>query len=330
MVLYNYDKPLSTGEVFLQRRKRRTPPPRKVVYRPLPNPISYLRIMKSTDIRCEDHSEDGPMPWTYSVSPVVAGFVLLGIVLAVEPTKSLAQPPADKTTDPLNDPSNPFIAEFRRCDADRDGFLTEAEYYHRIGFDEKDLHREFVVFDANGDAKISLAEFLTVPVGQPEEQRGTITDPIIVLSKAKLAELIGFWKQWDHNANDMLSQKEFDAAEIVSQVNGLESTRFADWDLNHDGNVSREETARVLDVAYGVCVLDGTMLRSKTGQVVDWVTFLRCKTDASGNVTRNEYFQAMGQSLSDREVWFRWIDKNNDGKFDLAEFSIGPTTDPIP
>ena len=41
---------------------------------------------------------------------------------------------------------------------------------------------------------------------------------------------------------------EFKTAAIPSLVIGLESTGFADWDLNRDGQVSRQEAARVLDI----------------------------------------------------------------------------------
>jgi Ca2+-binding EF-hand superfamily protein len=214
------------------------------------------------------------MPSKFLIPSMVAGLLLFGLVFAVEPLICLAQAPQKKSTDETDDPTNPLIPEFRRCDTDHDGVLTEAEYYRRIGFSMQDLHREFVVFDANGDARISLAEFLTVPAGQPDEQRGTITDPVIVLSKARLEDLVGSWKRWDQNADGVISRTEFAAAELASRVQGLEATQFADWDLNHDGHVSRDEVARILDVAFGVCVPDGTLLRSRTGRVVDWGTFL--------------------------------------------------------
>lgn len=264
------------------------------------------------------------------IPSVVAGLLLFGMSVAATPLQCLAQAPANNAADGTEDPNNPLIPEFRRCDTDKDGLLTEEEYCHRIGFDKKDMHREFVVFDANVDGRISLAEFLTVPVGQPDEQRGTITDPIIVLSKTKLAELVESWKQWDQNEDGVISQSEFAAGQIASRVKGLEATGFPDWDLNHDGNLSRDEVARVLDVAFGVCVRDGTMLRSKTGRVVDLVMFLQLPTDRNGIVTKNQYFQVLGPSIPNREDWFRTIDKNNDGRFDFLEFTTGGhRTDPV-
>src|SRR5262245_37282905 len=175
-------------------------------------------LLHSTKILLRQIDDD--MPSKFLILSAVAGLGLLGLFFATEPSICLAQAPANKSTDETDDPNNPLIPEFRRCDSDGDGQLTEAEYYRRIGFSMQDLHREFVVFDTNGDARISLAEFLTVPVGQPDEQRGTITDPVIELSKAKLAELVGSWKQWDRNEDGAISESEFATVELASRVKG--------------------------------------------------------------------------------------------------------------
>src|SRR5262249_38916536 len=110
------------------------------------------------------HLKDGDMPSNFLIPLAAAGLLLFGSLFAVEPSICLAQVPEKESTDETDDPTNPLIPEFRRCDTDHDGVLTEAEYCRRIGFSLQDLHREFVVFDANEDARISLAEFLTVPV----------------------------------------------------------------------------------------------------------------------------------------------------------------------
>ena len=270
------------------------------------------------------------MPSKFMICSFIAGLLLPGLFLALDPSICLAQPAANQSKEEIDDPNNPLIPEFRRCDADHDGLLTEAEYYHRIGFDMQDLHREFVVFDANEDERISLNEFLTVPVGQPDEQRGTITDPVVVLSKARLADLVQSWKKWDKNDDGVISQTEFAAAKFASYMKGLEATGFVDWDLNHDGKLTHDEAARVLDIAFGVCVPGGTMLRSKTGRVVDWAMFSQLKKGANGFVTRDEYIQALGPSNPAREEWFRILDKNNDGQFDIAEFVTSiHRTDPV-
>jgi Ca2+-binding EF-hand superfamily protein len=96
------------------------------------------------------------------------------------------------------------------------------------------------------------------------------------------------------------------------------------------GSQKPAPTTQKCDLSFDRLVKNGTMLRSRTGRVVDWGTFLGLKKDVNGIVTRNDYFQALGQSVPNREEWFRTIDKNNDGRFDFAEFSTGGhRTDPV-
>src|SRR6266478_6722097 len=151
-----------------------------------------------------------------------AAFVLT--IAAVESSRWLAQPVATAAAVVVTPAENPLAAEFAACDADRDGSLTEAEYLKRAGRERPVLLREFRMFDLDGDRRMSLAEFVTVPVGQSEEQRGTLADPVVVLAETNLARLAKDWKKWDRNGDDVLAPDEFQAAAIPALVPGLEST----------------------------------------------------------------------------------------------------------
>src|SRR5262249_3137579 len=54
-------------------------------------------------------------------------------------------------------------AKFARLDVDADGQLTEAEFIAEGSLPAKRLSRDFKVFDADGDGRMSLSEFLTIP-----------------------------------------------------------------------------------------------------------------------------------------------------------------------
>src|SRR5258708_2175306 len=82
---------------------------------------------------------DHPMPSKCFVTSLLTALLLIGLSVAATPSKCLAQAAATKTTDETDDPNNPLIPEFRRCDTDKDGLLTEAEYKNRIGFGPQDL-----------------------------------------------------------------------------------------------------------------------------------------------------------------------------------------------
>ena len=108
---------------------------------------------------------------------------------SIEPAGCHAQQPANAPAAATALAENPLAAEFKMCDANGDGALTEAEYLKRVGREMPVLLREFKVFDIDSDGRMSLAEFVTVPVGQPEEFRGVIADPVVLISEMKLARL---------------------------------------------------------------------------------------------------------------------------------------------
>lgn len=246
---------------------------------------------------------------------------------AIESSRCEAQP-AGTVVVPLAE--NPLGAQFAACDIDGNGSLTEAEYLLRAGREMPVLLRDFKMFDMDGDRRMSLAEFVTVPVGQPEELRGELADPVVVLSQTKLARLAKHWKGWDQNGDDALNPDEFKTAAIPFLVPGLEATGFADWDLNRDGQVSLKEAARVLDIAYGVRVPSGELVRDHIGRVVDWRMFRAMHPDANGKVRQEEFIKAHGGSAETAEKWFPTINKPGSELFGFAEFATSShRTDPV-
>ena len=151
---------------------------------------------------------------------------------------------------PIADEQNPHALVFRERDKDSDGILSVNEYITGAGRDRKTLHREFKVFDADADGRMSLNEFLTVPVGQPENQRGVIDDPVIQLAAKRQGELMKLWEKWDTNKDGLLDKPEFESAKLGLMVPGLESAGFTKWDQDVDGMISRDDVTRTLEVAY--------------------------------------------------------------------------------
>src|SRR5436189_6321078 len=90
-------------------------------------------------------------------------------------------------------------------------------------------------------------------------------------------------------------------------------TGFADWDLNRDQKVSRDEAKRLLEFAYGIRLPTGEPLRLKTGSVIDWQLFRRLDPDGDGIVSRDEYFRVM-RGTGNLAGWVRSIDRNRSGK----------------
>lgn len=220
-------------------------------------------------------------------------------------------------------------AKFSALDADADGELSGTEFLAEGNLPTDRLRRDFLVFDGDGDGRMTLAEFLSIPHWVREDQRTTIPDPVVLLSEASLSNLKAHWGEWDGNHDDLLNASEFKAAAIGRSIRGLELTGFSDWDLNRDGNVSLEEAARLLDIAFGVRSPTGELLRSKTGQVVDWRGFLALKPDQNGKVRREVYINSMAPGV-DPESWFPAIHAAGNETFGVTEFATSNhKTDPI-
>ncbi|MDB5384651.1 MAG: translocation protein TolB [Planctomycetaceae bacterium] len=263
-----------------------------------------------------------------AVSKLVILAVVMLTISAVELSSRCQAQPAAVAVVPLT--THPLRAEFSACDANADGSLTEAEYLKRVGREKPVLLREFKMFDLDGDHRISLAEFVTIPIGQAAELRGTLADPVVVLAETKLARLTKDWKGWDRNGDESLDTEEFKTAAIPSLVPGLESTGFPDWDVNRDQQVSLQEVARVLDIAYGIRIPSGELVRDHTGRVVDLRAFQGMHPDANGKVKRAVYIKNMGGSAEVAEKWFPTINKPGNELFGFAEFATSShRTDPI-
>ena len=227
--------------------------------------------------------------------------------------------------------TNHSESKFRALDHDSDNSLTEIEFVAEGSLPKERLSRDFKIFDANHDSRMNLSEFLTLPYWIPGDQRGAVFDPIVALAENQFKELASHWSEWDTNSDQQLNANEFKKAAIGRQVRGLESTTFGQWDLNRDGKVSREELKLLLEIAFGVRTPEGKLLRSATGRVVDWRSFRLMKMDRNGFISRETYYQALGQmSAADKATWLHGTDQNHDGKFDYDEFALSNhRTDPI-
>lgn len=265
-----------------------------------------------------------------SIANCVTLAVVAWLIGAADSSRCQAQEAVSTPPAVIPPAENPLGAEFAACDANSDGSLTETEYLKRAGREMRVLLREFKMFDLNGDNRISLAEFVTVPIGQSEVQRGTLADPVTVLAETKLARLTKDWKNWDRNGDEQLDADEFKTAAIPSLVPGLESSVFADWDWNHDGKVSLTEAGRLLDVAYGVRTARGELIRDHMGRVVDLRMFHVMRPDANGKVKREVYIKAVGGSPEVAEKWFPTINKPGSELFGFSEFATSShKTDPV-
>lgn len=209
-------------------------------------------------------------------------------------------------------------AAFRLLDADEDGVLTEPEFVNGGGQQTRTLHRDFVVFDADGNGRMTPQEFLTIPYFTLEDQLAPLPDPVIMLSRAYFQVVCDHWQDWDNDSDGTLSSDEFTKADIGRNVLGLESTEFADWDRNRDGTMTQDDAALLLDIACGVRYPTGDLLRSGSGKILDCVMFRSLNPDENGTAKRENYLRNVGANAA---MWFPKIHEEGYEQFNIAQFS---------
>ena len=210
-------------------------------------------------------------------------------------------------------------AIFLKADQDADKSLSKAEYQALRG-DSKEVLRDWIVFDLNGDQKLSEAEFLAIPsVGG--KSRGEIPDPFSLMID-RLLDVVK--KQAVEKAGEEDSI-QFDP-EIFTQNlrQGIEGQRlYGNADPNADGVVSLAEAKGFLEIQFGIRRQDDELLRFPDGRVVNHHLFQHADANSNGMLERTEFIE---RSYGDAQVAveFERADADKNAIVDLTEWcSIG-------
>jgi Ca2+-binding EF-hand superfamily protein len=221
-------------------------------------------------------------------------------------------------------------AKFTQLDLDADGALTREEYVAEGSQPAARLERDYKLFDADADGRMTILEFQTVPYWIPENRRSPIADPVVRLAEQLQGVVKQHWSAWDRDQNGSLNEAEVQATSVASLLPGLSATSFKAWDQPRvDGAVSLEEALLLIEVACGVRARTGERLRTNSGEVPDWRGFRGMDPDGDGRITRREYLNHM-KGLPDPISWYRRIVPEDRDDFGIAEFVACPyRTNPV-
>ena len=211
-----------------------------------------------------------------------------------------------------------FEELFALQDADGDGSLSFLEYRkpHRTEF-HASLRHPFHLADLNADGGLSLEEFLEHKKPVNETGKRIRPDAMVVLAEKRLGEIDAACRAADVNKDNRLSAKEWPQARIDELAPELTGIPFADWDRNKDGFVTAEERKELAELAFGIALPGGHLLRKPGGYVLGAIMFTFDK-DKDGTVSRSEFIAAHWDQEKKADLFKAW-DQDGDGKLTLAE-----------
>ena len=212
--------------------------------------------------------------------------------------------------------------KFQRRDGDGDEKLTVAEFASVPGA-ERRAKRDFAVFDVNRNGEMTFEEFLAIPGVVLLGDRGALPDPVVQLVAERMKAVETQWKSWDKDADGTLSVAEFETVPLRGVAAGLEKTTFADWDRDGDGQVAPKDARQTIEIALGVRRPQGEPLRTASGRVVNWTAFKQLDRNSDDRVDYEEHVKR-GWEGKLAEPRFREADTNQDGFVTFKEWDAVP------
>lgn len=247
-----------------------------------------------------------------------------------------------------------FTVAFHNLDGDQDKSLNLNEFL-RGRTDVPVATRDYRMADSDDNEKLTLPEFLTIPVVVPLPQRGPLPDIITGLVDQIVAALDAACDDWHKTPERELDARQFTSA-IASQMGGSQVMRINQREVDPDANnkVTRAEARRFIEIQMGVRRSDGKLLRQPNGCVVNLMLyqyadlnkddkldqkeftertygdpahvakeFTAADRDTNGFVSFDEWVELGGRAVRDTVEEFRQFDTNLDARVDPQELLKG-------
>ncbi|HWL10386.1 MAG TPA: EF-hand domain-containing protein [Planctomicrobium sp.] len=219
--------------------------------------------------------------------------------------------------------------DFQAADRNQDEFL-DLDEFKTFYTTANAAERDFRLFDADGNEKLSYDEYLSVPSRTMLAQRVAPPDPILALADEAFTQLHAAFQAADQNGDETLDEKEFRNGRVARLLPGLQLSPFQDWNRNRDGRLTVGELRQVVDVAYGIKRWDDLPCREISGVVYNVSHFRYLDQDKDDRLSLTE-FQKSGLGGKTADERFQKADTNQDGFLSYAEWiaTSYPRVDPI-
>ncbi len=186
---------------------------------------------------------------------------------------------------------------FAAADQNRDQRLSLDEFLLKRG-EANAARRDFLLFDQDADAALSLAEFSTVPTVVATEHRGAQPDPMTAVVDQVMTALDKSLDNWHEKPEVEVDARGFlTAFSLRFQKYGMQ---FSEKEADADGNqkISRDEARRFIEIQFGVRRADGKLLREPGGRVVNYMLYLHIDQNQNDKLERAEFIERSGGDAS--------------------------------
>ena len=214
------------------------------------------------------------------------------------------------------------VLKFKQLDHDGNGRLSVDEYVARR--EPADLYRrDFLMFDFDQDNFLSLGEFAPIANGVHGKVRGRLPDPFVKMVDQMAADLDRNLKNWDERPNEEIPIADLSASLPAEYATVLTPNLLEQADSDHNGEISRREARRFLEVQLGVRLPSGRPLRMANGNVNNYVWFLDSDRNRDEQIEWPEFMTQTGSAAqSSIKRLFMESDHNGDRILSLDEWFI--------
>ena len=217
-----------------------------------------------------------------------------------------------------------YEIRFNALDKNKDKRLQSEEYVLHAKSKEDILRRDFKLFDFDRSGALSLNEFKATPLVAPLEDRAPLPDPMDAFVDHAVAAMDHSFDEWDLHPERKIPAWNFTQLFIATFGSSTTRPNVKEVDENGDGNVSRREARRFLEIQTGIRRHDGALLRMSNGRIINSGLFQHVDKNDSGKIDEEEYDSIIKSGPSFAEQ-IKLVDGDKDERISFSEWSKVPS-----
>lgn len=217
-----------------------------------------------------------------------------------------------------------YEKRFNALDKNGDNRLQIEEYIRHVPTKGDILRRDFKLFDLDRSKGLTLSEFKTTPLVTPLEDRGPLPDPLDAFVDHAVAAMDHSFDSWDLHPEREVQAWTFVQLFIATFGSSTTRPNANEVDENRDGNISRREARRFLEIEAGVRRRNGDIIRQPDGRVVNLAQFRQIDRNGNDLLDQEEYESTVKAGPRFIEI-LKQADVDQDNQISFDEWSKMPS-----